>query len=261
MNRKDIHIQKHNSETAIHPGEVHLWLVSVTAMEERLDDFYRLLSKDESAKVGRFHFVKDQKQYIVARGVLRIILSHYCLIEPEVHQFGYNQYGKPFLIDNDWLRFNISHSGDRVLFGFSLNLELGVDIEYDKPFESAHEIVERFFSTQEKTQFRSLPDHMKNLSFLKCWTRKEAYIKALGMGMSLPLDAFSVSFIPGKPACLLETGHDMQAKDRWTIKEVNVGNGYVAAVSVEGRNHQFKELWGDDNVDDILRHLSRLNNF
>lgn len=246
---KDIEWQKQYCQAALPHGEVHLWLVSIAAMEAQLDDLCSLLSEEEINQAERFHFEKDQKRYVVARGMLRKILSQYCQFEPEAHQFGYNQYGKPYLTDNDWLRFNVSHSGDKILYGFTQNRELGVDIEYVKPFENAHQIVERFFSDHEKNQFRSVPDHMKNRAFLNCWTRKEAYIKALGKGMSLPLDEFSVYFMPDEPACLLETKHDIREKDRWTLQEIKVGEGYVAAVTVEGRNLDFKTQWGLNNID------------
>ncbi len=246
---KDNEWQRQYCQMALPIGEVHLWLVSIAEKEAQLDDLHGLLSQEELSRAERFYFEKDRKRYIIARGMLRTILSQYCRFEPEDHQFGYNQYGKPNLIDNDWLRFNISHSGDKVLYGFTQNRELGIDIEYVKPFENTHQIVERFFSDHEKEQFRSVPDHMKNIAFFNCWTRKEAYIKALGKGMSLPLDEFSVYFIPDKPACLLETKHDIQEKDRWTLQEINVGEGYVAAVTVQGRNLHFREQWGQNNIE------------
>lgn len=247
---KNIEWQKQYCQMVLPLGEVHLWLVSIAEKEAQLDDLRGILSSEELKRAERFHFEKDKKRYVVARGMLREILSQYCPFGPEEHQFRYNQYGKPYLIGSDWLCFNISHSEDKVLYGLTQNREIGIDIEYVKPFENAHHIVERFFSDYEKDQFRSVPDHLKNRAFFSCWTRKEAYIKALGKGMSLPLDEFSVYFIPDKPACLLETKHDIREKDRWTIQEINVGEGYIAAVIVQGRNVRFRKQWGVDNLDD-----------
>ncbi len=231
------------------PGGVHLWLVSVNAMKTQLDNLWYMLSDKEMKRAKRFCFEKDQKRFIVARGMLRTILSQYCNDEPDEHQFKYNRYGKPYLIENDWLYFNVSHSGDKVLYGVAREREIGVDIENIKPRENAQQIVERYFSDDEKSQFSNLPDYMKKRAFFNCWTRKEAYIKAQGKGMSLPLDEFSVSFIPGEPTCLLETQHDFQEKDRWTLKEVIVEGDYVAAAAVEGHNLHFKNWeWPLGNV-------------
>ena len=244
--------QKKYKQTVLPSNEVHLWLISIIALEDRLKDLSNLLSEEEIKRAKRFHFEKDQKRYIATRSMLRKILSDYCQSEPEAQKFGSNQYGKPYLRDNGWLRFNISHSGDKILFGFTRNRELGVDIEYIKPFKNAHQIVERYFSDHEKAQFKSLPEHMKNKAFFSCWTRKEAYIKALGKGMSLPLDEFTVDFWPGTSACLLDTQHDIGQKERWTLQEIQVGENYVAAVSVEGKNMHFMKKWGFSHIDDTI---------
>lgn len=220
--------------------EVHLWLISIDAMETQLENLWFILSGNEMKRTKRFHFEKDQKRFIVARGMLRTILSQYLNVEPKAHEFRYNQYGKPYLVENNFLRFNVSHSGDKVLYGITQGREIGVDVEYIKPFENAHQIVERYFSDNEKDQFHHLPDHMRNRAFFDCWTRKEAYIKAQGKGISLPLDAFSVSFLPGQPTCLLETKDVFKEKDRWTLSEVKIDKEYVAAVAVEGHNLYFK---------------------
>lgn len=229
-------------------NEVHLWLVTISSMKAKIETLWCLLSDDEVDRAKRFHFENDRKRFVVARGMLRTLLSHYCWCGPDEHRFRYSQYGKPYLVDNDRPRFSVSYSNDKILYGFTQSREIGVDIEHIKPFENACEIVEKFFSDDEKIQFRGLPNHMKNRAFYNCWTRKESYVKALGKGLSLPLDEFSVSLIPNEPACLLQTKHNILEKNRWTLKELEVGEKYVAAVTAEGSNLKIQWLMNGEDI-------------
>ncbi|MBI4649872.1 4'-phosphopantetheinyl transferase superfamily protein [Candidatus Desantisbacteria bacterium] len=146
--------------------------------------------------------------------------------------FTHNEYGKPSLnaCRGNRLCFNVSHSAERVLYAVAYGREVGVDIEYIRPFENAEEIVERFFSEQEKVEFRNLPSQLKNNTFFIWWTRKEAYAKAIGLGMSVPFDNFSVSSISDEPFTPIRC----EDATRWIIKDVKVDSKYVAAVAAEG---------------------------
>jgi 4'-phosphopantetheinyl transferase len=158
------------------------------------------------------------------------------------HSFRYNPYGKPFLNGNDFLRFNVSHSGGEALYGVTLGRAIGIDIERIRRLEHAAQIVESFFSDIEKDIFRGLPQHRRIRSFYNCWTRKEAYVKALGKGMSLPLNEFSVSFLPGEPAGFIPHKTNSKKQDfLWTLKEIVSKTGYAAAVAVRGVGLCFRQ--------------------
>ncbi len=222
------------SKLALPSNEVHIWHASVEVSETCLKRLIIFLSEDEVKRSNRFHFERDRKRFIVAHGLLRHILSCYCVSDPDEHSFRRNRYGKPALASDDNIRFSMSHSGERVLYGITRGREIGVDIERLRPFEDIEQIVENYFSSREKSEFSTLPDYMENKSFFTCWTRKEAYTKAQGKGMSLPLNQFSVSFLPGGPVRLTETLHSIKEKNHWSLREIVVNAEYAAAVAVEG---------------------------
>ncbi len=228
------------SELSLDSREVHLWSVSATAVDDQVLQLKRYLSEDELARAGRFHFEKDRRRFIIARGMLRTILSLYQPRPPEAHAFSCDRYGKPHLLDNQGLCFNLSHSGTQILYGLALERRIGVDIEYIRPVDSAAEIVENYFTEDEKRIFRQVPEHQKNEAFFNYWTRKEAYIKARGQGLQIPLNRFSVTFFPGEPARIIKMDWDCQDKLPWTLQTIAIEDGYAAAVAVEGENFVFK---------------------
>jgi 4'-phosphopantetheinyl transferase len=130
----------------------------------------------------------------------------------------------------------VSHSQELGLYAITRNRKIGVDLEYIRTAFACEQVAERFFSSQEKATLRSLPPRLKYQAFFTCWTRKEAYIKARGEGLFLPLDQFDVSTIPGEPALLLNTRGDPQEANRWSLRELGPSAGYVAALAVEGHN-------------------------
>jgi 4'-phosphopantetheinyl transferase len=216
--------------------KVHIWSTSIETASIDLDELWNILSEEEKKRAERFCFDRDRNRHIVAHGVLRTILSYYSDSDPSKHQFNQNEFGKPALSENSDLRFNISHSGDQVLYGITRDREIGVDIEKFRTFENAEQIVERFFSPHEQKAFLTLPAHLKDKAFFTIWTRKEAYIKAQGLGLSLPLNQFTISFLPDEPVRLIETEHNKDEQQRWSLHEVSVHPEYHAAVVVEGHN-------------------------
>ncbi len=196
------------------------------------------LSADELARAKRFHFDRDRNHYIVARGLLRRLLSHYLNLLPDQLRFTYTDYGKPDLVaaqNPADLRFNLSHSGEMVLYGVTYGRNIGIDIEQLRTLDDFEGIATSFFSPHEKAVLRTVPDAQKALAFFNCWTRKEAYIKAQGQGLSLPLDSFDVTLRPGEAAQLLEVrGARDDEASYWTMQALETVTGYVAAVIVEG---------------------------
>jgi 4'-phosphopantetheinyl transferase len=165
--------------------------------------------------------------------VLRAILGGYLNQGPECLSFCYNSQGKPAL-DGDAIRFNVSHSHGVALYAVTRGREVGIDIEHIRFDLAVAEIAERFFSRREVVMLRALPAEVQRQAFFLCWTRKEAYIKARGEGLSLPLDQFDVSLAPGEPAAVLGTQRDPSEASRWSLQELTPAPGYVAALAVEG---------------------------
>jgi len=236
-------------------NEVHVWRAALSVGQPVLQSLIGTLSPDERVKAERFHFTRDRDRSIAAHAVLRLILSRYLEIEPNDLRFSYNRFGKPALIGHsgaDSLHFNMSHSGEFALYAIARGREIGVDVEHVREDLASEQIAERFFSPNEVAMLRALPLNMRTQGFFNCWTRKEAYIKARGEGLSLPLDRFDVSLTPGEPAALLrireskpevedETAGDGELEaSRWVLRELPLGSSYAAAIAVQGSGWQLK---------------------
>ncbi|MGD0652454.1 MAG: 4'-phosphopantetheinyl transferase superfamily protein, partial [Verrucomicrobiia bacterium] len=188
--------------------EVHVWRATLDQTPSQIQSFLHNLAADEQARAERFYFEKDREHFIAARGVLRAILGGYLNRPPECLSFCYNSHGKPALAgesDGDAIRFSVSHSYGVALYAVTRGREVGIDIERIRFDLEVAEIAERFFSRREVAMLRTLPTEVQREAFFRCWTRKEAYIKARGEGLSLPLDQFDVSLAPGEPAAVLGT--------------------------------------------------------
>lgn len=235
------------SHLAMADDEVHVWRLSLEQPDAVLRAFFETLTADERQKGQRFRSEKDRKHFIAGHGGLRAILSRYLNLAPQQLCFSYNRYGKPTLTDEtggESLRFNLSHAAGVALYALTSRREIGVDVEFIREDFAGMDIAERFFSPQEVEVLRALPAESRVSAFFNCWTRKEAYIKALGEGLSHPLDTFTVSLAPGEPAALLATEANPTGTQGWTLKELLLGDGYVAAAAVEGCECRFSYwLW------------------
>jgi 4'-phosphopantetheinyl transferase len=229
-------------EVTLGSNEVHVWRAALDRLPEDTHNFWQTLSSDECARAARFHFDKDRDRFVTGRGLLRTILARYLQVEPVTLRFEYTAYGKPYLATafNTRIRFNLSHSRGLALYALAYDRALGVDLEYIDPEFAQEEVAERFFSAREVASLRSLPSGLQPEAFFHCWTRKEAYIKASGEGLSLPLDRFDVSLLPGQEAALLCTYDDPQEAVRWLLRNLELEPGYAAAIAVERRDWQLK---------------------
>ena len=174
---------------------------------------------------------------------LRQILALYFGARPEQLQFTQQEKGKPEMAaatNSIHLTFNLSHSGELALLAVALHLQLGVDVECIRSDFGGQEIANRFFSRQEVEKLCSLPVGLRNQAFFHCWTRKEAYIKAIGEGLSKPLEDFDVAFAPGEDPALLAVRGDPDEASRWSFYDLQPGEGYAGALAVEGNSHQIK---------------------
>jgi 4'-phosphopantetheinyl transferase len=224
------------------PDEVHVWRALLDQPASSLSWFTRILSADERARAQRFRFEPDRKRAVIGRGLLRLLLGHYLGGPAHQVEFKYNAFGKPGLADTSSVpvQFNVSHSGDVVLVATTIERVLGVDVELIKADMANAEIAARYFSPGECRTLLALPSHARAEAFFACWTRKEAYLKARGDGLSLPLNRFDVAFAPHEPPRLLATRHDPAEASRYTLCALDAGPGYAAALAVEGSSWQLK---------------------
>lgn len=251
-------------------GEVHVWRAWLDLPQSGIQALEQTLSDDERVRAQRFRFLKDRTHFIAARGLLRAILGRYLLKEPQALSFSYNAYGKPALAEipesigtyppgQPWATsvecgfiqhgvaptasgrpkeespsFNVTHAQGMALYAITRGRAIGVDLEYIQRQMEWESVAEHFFSPKEVSMLRAVPPDMRHIAFFNCWTRKEAYIKARGMGLSLALDQFDVSLIPGEPAALLGIREEGQDISNWSLYDLYPGNDYVAALALEG---------------------------
>ncbi len=228
---------------ALSSSQVHLWRLDLEALRGHESRWNEVLSPDELSRSARFHFPRDRQHFVASRAVLRTILGAYLDKQPARLNFIYSKKEKPFVdpIEGSDVTFNVSHSGGVALMAFTRVREIGVDIEHLRPDVDLESIAGRFFSAEEQKQFSALSAEDKGEAFFRCWTRKEAYIKATGDGLSLPLNQFDVALTPTRDNCLLATRPDSTEASRWLLKEVPGGTGYVAALCVRGADWQLKD--------------------
>ncbi len=215
-------------------GEAHIWQVGLEQSDETVEFFGQLLSEGEQERAQRFHFEKDQRKYTIARGVLRMLIGKYQNVSPELLQISTGKYGKPAVTEafnQPEIFFNISHSDNLAVFAFTRETEIGVDVEHARQLKEMKRIARRFFSKHEYTVLNSLPKDEQIAGFFNAWTRKEAFIKALGEGLSHPLDSFAVTLKPGTDAGLLwVTGAPAEAA-QWSLVSWQPAEDYVAALA------------------------------
>jgi 4'-phosphopantetheinyl transferase len=218
-------------------NEVHIWRIPLKKSSLQTLRVQRVLSADEREKAARFYFDKDRTQFVQARAALRFILGEYLQVDPQTLEFSYGLQGKPALanehVDNS-LRFNLSRREGLALLAVTRGREIGVDVELVNADLPVFEIAGTTFSDSELGTLRNLPKTMHVAGFFNCWTRKEAYVKARGEGLSFPLKQFDVSLSPGDLPMLLNVRDNPDEVDRWTLQEIPVNDSYVAALAVEG---------------------------
>jgi len=196
-----------------------------------------VLSSDEIARAERFHFTRDRQHFVRCRSAVREILGGYLGIPAQDIRFSYEANGKPQVVEDRnprQLRFNISHSSGLAVIAVACGRAVGVDVEKIGLDVEYLELAERFFSTNEYKALSALPSSRLARAFFACWTRKEAFIKACGDGLSFPLSEFSVSTDPDAPATLLEARTDPRAATRWSLATLEPREGFIGALAVEG---------------------------
>lgn len=219
--------------------QAHAWYIRFGSLAAESEPWLRLLSQEERERTARFRFARDQRRFSVTRALLRVVLGAYLESEPETLVFHTLEHGKPVLGGRhrgNPLQFNVSHSDGMALFGMTVDRPIGVDVERVRHDFEVVTIAKRFFSAAEQREFLSLPLAQQHRAFFDCWTRKEAFVKALGDGLSHPLHQFDVSLAPGEPAGLTATRPDPTEASQWTMAAPDIGAGYAAAIVAKAAN-------------------------
>ncbi len=229
------------------PGDVHVWLASLELPLRALCHAESLLTSEELTRAGRFHFLRDQFRYIAAHAGLRVLSAGYLGIPPAEVRYAHNSHGKPFIADgHSDLRFNLSHSGSVALYAFAAGVDVGVDVEQIRVELADMQTARNTFAMDETACLLEMPAEKQAEAFFACWTRKEAYIKALGLGLSTPLDQFHVSINPGESVVHLRVDGKPAESERWCIRTFRPLQGYIACVCAEGRSCSFHFLQYSD---------------
>ena len=222
------------------PNVAHVWAVNLDRQTLLGYSLSKMLSKEEHERANRFRFDKDRTAFVRARGSLRVILAQYLKCAPAELVFLYGEQGKPHLA-SQWaesgLRFNLSHSSGMALVAVCSDYNIGVDVEHiDRRMGSMMQVAKRFFASKEYETLDALPTELQHRAFFHCWTRKEAFIKAVGMGLSYPLSDFEVNLdIEARLLHLVEG-----CASAWTLQHLDPGGGYVGAVAIEGQDVEVK---------------------
>ena len=216
---------------------MHVWRARLAQPPGRASRLTAYLSSEERVRASSFRSEADKQRFRVRRGIARAILARYLGCGPAQVKLHIGPHGKPFLAaesDQVDVRFNLAHSAGLVLLGVACGREIGIDLERIRPVPEADKIAAQFFSPWESISYSQLPAHEKLVAFYACWTRKEAYVKARGEGLALPLDQFDVSVRPGEPAQLLRVGWDAAEACRWSLMSLAPAGGYAGCLAVEG---------------------------
>lgn len=216
--------------------DVHIWNCEVDFDADLVLRYRNILSAAEIKRANRFKFESDSIIFVTARAVLRLLSSKYLEINPEVIQFNYTEFGKPFFKIDTPLRFNVSHSGERIVIAFCNDYEVGVDIEKIKKNFDVMELAQQFFSKHEIKALERMPDKELSHAFYRCWTRKESFIKAEGSGLSFPLDKFTVSIDEDDHAHLLQIDWDELEKSNWSMFSFLPQENYIVAICIRKKN-------------------------
>jgi len=222
----------------------HVWPLRLDHSQLDAARFRALLNPEECVRADRYRFDRDRNRFTATRGVLRTLLAQYTGRNRTELGFVFSKHGKPALdpdTSNQPIQFNVSHSGVFALIGFTVHDAIGVDVEQIERRVSQEKIAERYFSPDEVSRLRTLPEHEQSEAFFRCWTRKEAFIKAHGDGLSLPLDSFSVTLGPSEPPKLLRFDGEPGVKS-WSIAALDMGEGYVGAACVASPAPSFRYI-------------------
>jgi len=221
-------------------SDVHIWMAWLDLAGSRTDNIAAALADDELERAGRFHFERDRNRYIAGRGLLRQILGRYLKQNPAQLLLIYGPNGKPELAgyeSEQLLQFNLAHSDGLALYAVTRGRPIGIDVEKKRDLSDIDGLANRFFSTKEYSDWHSLAQEERLEAFFRCWTSKEAFIKAIGAGLSYPLDQFDVSLLPNEPDGISAIAGNTEEAKGWSVRSLQPAQDYAAAVVAPGEWH------------------------
>ena len=226
--------------------DTEVWFGSVEFRHGVVEALAACLSAGERERSRHFVFERDRRQYSVCRAILRKILGVCLNADPAQLRIGYNRYGKPEL-EGSHLSFNVSHTDGMAAVAVAWCRKVGIDIEKMHRHRPVLRLSERYFCPREIEKMRMLERKKQCGAFYVCWTRKEAYLKALGRGMCVPLPSFEVTLLPGEPVCLVEAGK--MDVNGWELMDLDIGADYAGAIAVEGHGWRLRTgVWDERGV-------------
>lgn len=218
---------------------VHIWQTDLIRSPQHLEFYQSILADDELKRARRFKFERDQQAFMIARGRLRMILSHYLNLSPQQIQFKYSSNGKPSL-DQDPLplKFNLSHAYGKAIYAIALEENIGIDIEYIREIEVLS-LAKRFFCNSEYQWLNSLDLEAQYSAFFQLWTCKEAYLKATGEGL-VGLQEVEIFTPLDSNLKILKISQNSELAKHWTLQTIETAENYLATLAIKGINYQFK---------------------
>jgi 4'-phosphopantetheinyl transferase len=211
--------------------QVHVWTLRTRASSQVIARFEEVLAPNERSRAAQFRVCRPRESFILTRAALRHLLGHYLGQDPVSICLQYGTNGKPALSLTSELRFNVAHSGDIAAIALTQGCEVGIDLEQIRPIPDLEQIAATSFCNEEATEINSLPPAERERAFFACWTRKEAYVKAIGIGLSRPLDSFRVTVRPEPPATLMFLEDEISASESWTLHDLGLGPDYAGAIA------------------------------
>ena len=235
-------------------GQVHVWRISLKQPEPIYQILSDSLTSDEITRANRFRFDEGRRRFVVGRGILRSILAGYVGTKPQEIRFQYGPQGKPSLekkYESTGLYFNLAHTRDLAVCACTRQCEIGVDVEHIHPVDEIDRIARRIFSEGDYLAWNHLPDELRLTAFYRCWTQKEALIKAMGLGLSQPMSQLSVSMLSDEPASLLSLNGDRECAGDWSLHGFVPETGTIAAFALKTRHWQVAcFVWASKQVMD-----------
>ena len=214
---------------------VHIWAIRTKVPSAVVAECEKCLAPEEVTRAARFGLDRPRHTFIVTRGFLRCLLGKYLAADPRRIPLAYTSKGKPVLALDTRINFNVTHSSDMAAIALALDCRVGIDLEEIRPLPGLEDIAKRFFCTEEAAEILSCSERERECSFFRCWTRKEAYIKAVGEGLHIPLDSFRVTVKHDDFASFIHLGGDAKAAEAWTLHDLNLASDCAAAVTYEYR--------------------------
>jgi 4'-phosphopantetheinyl transferase len=230
--------------------DIHIWFVNLKSLVEIETSLEQTLSDEEKLRAQKFHHMNFRRAFTLSHGLLRILLGRYLHVPAADIIYQHGHAGKPFLNSpGDEFQFNMAHSGDMAVYAFTMDCQIGIDVEQIRSLPDLDSIASKFFAREEYAELMSLEEPLRTTGFYNCWTRKEAYIKAIGDGLSLALDSFQVSLRPEEPAELLRTSENTTDCKAWQILHFTHAD-YITAVVFNDPNRTIHQ-WTCSSIEDL----------